>query len=62
VPLLVGLAAADGDAQSLYRFLDVVGVQSDQLRAAEGAGKANEQQGAVASRRQPRPRERRIVG
>jgi hypothetical protein len=27
---------------SLGRFLDVVGVQTDQLRAAEGAGKADE--------------------
>ena len=59
VPLLVGLAASDRDAQSLGRFLDVVGVQSNQLRPAERAGKANEQQGAVASGRQPRPRERR---
>ena len=59
VPLLVGLAAADGDAQSLGRFLDVLEVQRDQLRAAEGTGKANEQQGAVANCRKPSPRERR---
>jgi hypothetical protein len=60
VSLPVGLAAADGDAQPLCRFLDVLEVRRDQFRATEGAGKANEQQGAVASGRQSRPRERRI--
>ena len=47
------------DAQPLCRFLDVLEVQRDQLGAAEGTSKANEQQGAVANGRQPRPRERR---
>jgi hypothetical protein len=36
---LIGLAASDGDAQPLCRFLDVLEVQRDQLRAAEGTGK-----------------------
>jgi hypothetical protein len=52
-----GLAAADGDAESLGRFLDVLEVQCDQLGAAEGARKANEQQGSVPNGRKPRPRE-----
>ena len=43
VPLLFGLAAADGDGQPLCGFIDVLEVQRDQLRAAEGTGKAYEQ-------------------
>jgi hypothetical protein len=63
VPFLVGLAAVDSDAESLGRFLNVlVEVQFDQLGAAEGTGKADEQQGAVPNGRKPRPRERRRGG
>ena len=41
--------SAEPSKQPLCRFPDVLEVQRDRLRAAEGTGKANEQQGAVAS-------------
>jgi hypothetical protein len=59
VPFLVGLAAANGDAKALGRFLDVRDIDRDELGATGRARKANEQQGAVANGRKPCPRQRR---
>jgi hypothetical protein len=54
VPLLVRLAAADGDAKALGRFLEVLDIERDELGATEGAGKAEQQQRPVANGRKPR--------
>jgi hypothetical protein len=58
VPFLVRLAAADDDAQASDGFLQVPDAQANQLGAAEGAGKADEQQSAVPNGRKPSPCER----
>jgi hypothetical protein len=58
VPFLVGFAAADSNPEALGRFLDVLDIQGHQLGAAEGAGKADEQEGAVPNACQPAVRQR----
>ena len=44
---MVRFAATDGYAHPLGDFLDVLDVQRNQFGAAEGAGKAKQQQRAV---------------
>ena len=46
--LLVGLGARQRDDDALGNELDVLAVDADELAASEGAGEAQEQQGAVA--------------
>src|SRR5262245_58347003 len=48
--LLVGLALANRDPKARLGFLDVLDVERHKLRATERAGKAKQQQGAVAKR------------
>src|SRR5260370_11109971 len=46
---LIGLAAADGNPQPGFAFLDVLAVEGDKLGAAQGAGKPNQEQRAVTN-------------
>ena len=55
VPLLVGLAAANDDPQAFARFLDVLDVERDELRASECASKAKQEQSTIANALNPSP-------
>ena len=46
---LVGLAEFDSDFEARLAFLDILAIERHELRSAEGAGKAEQQQGAVAN-------------
>jgi hypothetical protein len=45
---LIGLAAPELDPQPVCRLLEVLNVETDQLRAPEGAGEAEEKQRTIA--------------
>ena len=46
--LLIGLTAPYNDTEPVLRHGEILGVERDQFRAAECAGKAEEEQGAIA--------------
>jgi hypothetical protein len=53
---LIGFGAANPDPQARFAELEIPDVEGDQLRAAERAGKAKQEQRAIAKAFQVRPR------